>query len=113
MNNKNEKEFKIIWILDEKWSGESKWTQGQVTVEPSEGADDYEYKVVVQANKGQNNQSYIAFDEVLFLSEKSECNLEPPAAMPTEAPPTTTSAPSTESTTTTMGPTEPPGRKLY
>ena len=110
MMDREGKDFKILWILDEHWSGEgAKWTQGQVTVD-SKLTNDQEYKIIVQATKGQNNQSYIAFDEVLFLTEKFECNLEPPAAQPTEAPPTTSPAPPTDPPTT-IPPTEPPGRK--
>ena len=108
-NNKAPDEFNTVWILDENWSGDkNQWTQGSVTVQPSQVADDYEYKVVVQANKGNNNQSYIAFDEVLFVNEKGNCDIQPPGAKPTEAPPTTVAP----TTTSTPPPTEPPGRKL-
>ena len=105
VSNQEEDKFQPIWVIDETWSGEkNKWTQGQVTFQPDMINDEFEYKVVVQANKGQNNQSYIAFDEVLFLTEKAECTLEPPEAKPTPAPtPTTTPA------STTPIPTEPPG----
>ena len=104
VSNKEEDKFQSIWIIDETWSGEkNKWTEGQVTFQPDMINDEFEYKVVVQANKGQNNQSYIAFDEVIFLTEKFECNLQPPEAEPTPAPtPTTTPA------STTPIPTEPP-----
>ena len=103
-NNQNE-DMKIIWILDETWSSEAKWTKARVEVKPDKTDEDYEFKVVVIANKGQNNQSFVAFDEVLFVGT-DKCNFEPAAAKPTEAPTTTITT-----TTSTPAPTEPPGRK--
>ena len=50
-------------------------------------------QIVLETPKGQNDQSYVAFDQFLFLQE-SKCDLMPAQALPT--PP----------------PTEPPGRKL-
>ena len=109
-NDKYADQFDVIWILDENWSDEkNKWVQGSVTVQPSEVADDFEYKVVVQADKGNNNQSYIAFDEVMFFNEKGNCDIQPSAAKPTDSPPTV--PPTTVSPT--PAPTEPPGRKLF
>ena len=105
VSNKEPDNFKTIWIIDETWAGDHVWTQGQVTFQPDMINDEYEYKVVVQANKGQNNQSYVAFDEVVFLTEKFECNLQPPEAKPTPAP----TPPTTTPGTTTPIPTEPPG----
>ena len=88
-NNKHADQFDVVWILDENWSDEkNKWVEGSVTVSPRHEGDDYEYKVVVQASKGNNNQSYIAFDEVIFLNEKGNCDIQPSAAKPTETPPT-------------------------
>ena len=100
-NNKNE-DMKVIWVLDETWTNEAKWNKGRVEVKPEKTDEDYEFKVVVIANKGLNNQSFVVFDEVLFVGT-DKCDFEPAAAKPTEAPTTTTQGP------TTPAPTEPPG----
>ena len=103
-NNKNE-DLKVIWVLDEKWTDEAKWNKGRVEVKPDKTDEDYEFKVVVIANKGSNNQSFVVFDEVVFVGT-DKCEFEPAAAKPTEAPTTTTQGPTTP---TTLAPTEPPG----
>ena len=103
-NNKNEN-GKVLWQLDESWSNEGKWSKGRVELTPDDTSDDYEFKVFVLASKGQNNQSFIAFDEVLFV-QTDKCDFEPKEAEPL---PSTTTTVTTTAPSTTSPPTEPPG----
>ena len=56
---------------------------------------------MIFAEKGKNDQSFIAVDEFAFLQTTS-CEFKPIEAIPTEPPPTTT----------TPEPTEPPSGKI-
>ena len=53
---------------------------------------------MILAEKGTNEESFVAVDEIKFLQTEI-CSFAPPQAVPTEPP-------------TTPAPTEPPGRKL-
>ena len=58
-------------------------------------------QVVIFAEKGKNDQSFIAVDEFAFLQTEAGCDFKPKEAVPTEPPPTTS----------TPEPTEPPSGK--
>ena len=57
---------------------------------------------MIFAEKGKNDQSFIAVDEFAFLQTGEGCDFKPKEAVPTEPPPTTS----------TPEPTEPPSGKL-
>ena len=84
----------VVWALDETWQmGEAQWVEGRVFIEESH--QEKQYSVVITTNKGSNDQSYVAFDQVAFIQTEN-CELKPPEAMPIT---TTTMAPTSPSTT--------------
>lgn len=82
-----------IWRLHDKFSTDDIWMYGTVPIQPQEVEM---YSVLMIAEKGDNNKSFVALDEFEFI-ETENCNLNPPEADPDAK--------------TTPQPTEPPGRK--
>lgn len=91
-SNNDADEDVVVWALT--WQmGEAQWVEGRVFIEESH--QEKQYSVVITTNKGSNDQSYVAFDQVAFIQTEN-CELKPPEAMPIT---TTTMAPTSPSTT--------------
>lgn len=96
LENSKGEQIKVIWSLFDNWASDDAWKYGTVEIMPEIVDNPYEYRVVVVAEKGSNNLSFVAVDEFEFIGINS-CELSPPEADPNKP--------------TTPKPTEPPSRK--
>ena len=97
LEDKDMNEIKVIWKLEDHWSSDDMWTYGTAKAAPGEVGENFEYRIVMVAEKGDNKQSLVAVDEFELIGIEN-CATAPPDADP-------------EKPTTPM-PTEPPNPEL-
>ena len=92
----------LVWTLHDMQVDDTKWNYASVPVEAAEINNEFQYRIVLTAEKGnpQNEMGYVAIDDVEFVETVEDCKLQPEIAKPVEPE-------------TTPQPTEPPGRKYF